>query len=416
MRNRRRVARPAPLLPAAATVYLGSARAGVTLLEVMVSILIMAVGMVSLLTLFPLGALEMARAAKSDRGAAHGRAAFRESQIRGLLDPAMWLDANANPVLDWAGALGPPGANIAGPLPDYAPPYAIDPLAIGYAAATGLVIPGNFPMNNLTTYPAPIIKRLTVNHAPELKRVLVPTPPAPTPAPIPYPLADRIFRSADDLTFHRPDNPEFKPTQVYLRDGGGVPVRTASAGDFSWLLTVSPAFAEMYGGAGILGNASTTRMYTVSVAVFFQRDLNLAAPPAGDNPASERLVLADLAGAGLAGGDVYLRVENPPDTEKRLTIRPNDWLLLIGVLNDGVNFRVIQWYRAATVDDGSDPDGRRITLAGPDFDAARFVDQDTTSPAALPNTTTVHALLFSGCVAVYEKTIVLDGLSPWTGP
>jgi prepilin-type N-terminal cleavage/methylation domain-containing protein len=42
-------------------------RAGVTLLEVLVTIFIMAIGMLSLLVLFPLGALEMARALKDDR-------------------------------------------------------------------------------------------------------------------------------------------------------------------------------------------------------------------------------------------------------------------------------------------------------------------------------------------------------------
>jgi prepilin-type N-terminal cleavage/methylation domain-containing protein len=42
-------------------------RAGVTLLEVLVTIFIMAIGMLALLVLFPLGALEMARALKDDR-------------------------------------------------------------------------------------------------------------------------------------------------------------------------------------------------------------------------------------------------------------------------------------------------------------------------------------------------------------
>lgn len=48
-------------------------RAGATLLEVLVSIFIMGIGLLAILTLFPLGALNMAQAIKSDRAAALGR-------------------------------------------------------------------------------------------------------------------------------------------------------------------------------------------------------------------------------------------------------------------------------------------------------------------------------------------------------
>ena len=42
-------------------------RTGLTLIEVLVSIFIMAIGLLALLTLFPLGALTMAQAIKDDR-------------------------------------------------------------------------------------------------------------------------------------------------------------------------------------------------------------------------------------------------------------------------------------------------------------------------------------------------------------
>lgn len=47
----------------------GTKRAGITLLEVLVAIFIMGIGMLALLTLFPLGALSMARAVRDDRAA-----------------------------------------------------------------------------------------------------------------------------------------------------------------------------------------------------------------------------------------------------------------------------------------------------------------------------------------------------------
>lgn len=44
-----------------------ASQAGVTLVELLVAIIVMGVGMLALLTLFPLGALEMAQAIKDDR-------------------------------------------------------------------------------------------------------------------------------------------------------------------------------------------------------------------------------------------------------------------------------------------------------------------------------------------------------------
>src|SRR5262245_42381387 len=50
----------------------GVIRRGVTLLEVLTAIFIMGVGLLAILTLFPLGALSMAEAVRSDRAAAIG--------------------------------------------------------------------------------------------------------------------------------------------------------------------------------------------------------------------------------------------------------------------------------------------------------------------------------------------------------
>lgn len=56
------------------------ARAGITLVEVLVAIFITGVGLLALLTLFPLGAMEMARATQDDRAAAIARDAATLSE------------------------------------------------------------------------------------------------------------------------------------------------------------------------------------------------------------------------------------------------------------------------------------------------------------------------------------------------
>ena len=56
-------------------------RAGITLIEVLVAIFIMGVGLLPLLTLFPLGAISMARAIKDDRAANIAEEAVAFGQI-----------------------------------------------------------------------------------------------------------------------------------------------------------------------------------------------------------------------------------------------------------------------------------------------------------------------------------------------
>ena len=61
-------------------------QAGVTLLEVLVAIFVMGIGLLALLTLFPLGALEMAEAIKDDRtGSAASNAAMLSDVAKDLL-------------------------------------------------------------------------------------------------------------------------------------------------------------------------------------------------------------------------------------------------------------------------------------------------------------------------------------------
>jgi prepilin-type N-terminal cleavage/methylation domain-containing protein len=135
-----------------------SARPGVTLIEVLVAIFVMAVGLLALLTLFPLGALTMAQAIKDDRcgmNAANVTASFRSAwkalvenagggdpdanlssaMLNGYgqlpdrtgqdgpsypayLDPFGWLTYNGTPYRTWLGGVAPnAAANLPGSVP-----------------------------------------------------------------------------------------------------------------------------------------------------------------------------------------------------------------------------------------------------------------------------------------------------------
>src|SRR3954464_555650 len=83
------------------TIHAGSTpRRGVTLIEVLTAIFIMGVGLLAILTLFPLGALSMARAVRDDRAATIGAnaAAFVSALDPDLRnDPAVVLALNTQP-------------------------------------------------------------------------------------------------------------------------------------------------------------------------------------------------------------------------------------------------------------------------------------------------------------------------------
>src|SRR5438093_7745538 len=67
-------------------------RTGATLTEVLVAIFVMAIGLLALLTLFPLGALSMAQAIKDDRTAHAAKNAFAISQALSFQSDPTILD------------------------------------------------------------------------------------------------------------------------------------------------------------------------------------------------------------------------------------------------------------------------------------------------------------------------------------
>ena len=66
-------------------------RRGVTLLEVLISVFILIIGMLSVAALLPVAAHQMNVAQKLDRGASLGQAAFHDLKVRGDLNPQSWL-------------------------------------------------------------------------------------------------------------------------------------------------------------------------------------------------------------------------------------------------------------------------------------------------------------------------------------
>lgn len=399
------------------------ARRGISLLEVLISMLVLAVGLLGMASLLPIGRFEMTETGKIDRASTLGRASFRDSLVRGYLRPGSWLYANNTPVLaNFTQSLLDPLGN-ARTLPFSL--VVVDPLAVSrlrnLADTFPFTLPPGSPMSPLPG--SPRVDRLTVRSSG-------------TPGPISHLLAQRIFSTNDDVMFEFAPNAELRPRQVYGGQlvTGGPAVMPQYAGDYSWFITVTPPVRAMLPSGNSMADLSTSRQFQASVVVVYKRTISL--DPVGEVP-GERMVWADFTSGGggtsFNGGDVRLRTNANP---KWLEVKPNQWILLTANMNDprlasGVR-PVGAWYRIRSVGEGlldvTSPGGVwfiDVSLDGPDWttipglvpDANSF-DYSASMPAPYNFPTgelpTAHATLVTGVVGVYEKTITLDGASLWS--
>lgn len=104
-------------------------RRGATLVEVLVAIFVMAIGLLALLVLFPLGAVKMAQAIKDDRSAAAANNAFSIGQMRA--NP-IGQDTSVTPAMTSPGTS--PGGNMP-TLTSYTYPAGTPNAGLGYDGA-----------------------------------------------------------------------------------------------------------------------------------------------------------------------------------------------------------------------------------------------------------------------------------------
>ena len=163
-------------------------RPGITLVEVLIAIFIMAIGLLALLTLFPLGALRMAQALQDDRAASAASAGanicdafnMRGDQSFDYINPPP-----ANP------QNFPPASLIGGGFPVYVDPYGV---------ANGS---GTLGASAATTPATPGIQRVVPMVIPHAAPYWTynPGPPPFWTGPNAGPIAARYFTLLDDISF-----------------------------------------------------------------------------------------------------------------------------------------------------------------------------------------------------------------------
>jgi prepilin-type N-terminal cleavage/methylation domain-containing protein len=411
-------------------------RRGVTLLEVLISIFVVAVGLLGIAAMIPLGSFAVIETAKSDRSAALGRSAQHEVRVRKMLE--RMRDDTPAPTARWY-------VDKYDPMDDATPaarqfrltfligqPFAIDPLFATEARVSGTAECFEcFPYRKTGddfAFGHPNLARLQLN----IFAVGVNNPQQQ------LAVLNRIFRWQDDLIFDLDeDDPDRRPRQSNLWSNGAVapyatpaaagpnPLHAQSNDNFTWMLTAVPDPSEL----PITDPATMTphqirailythqqKTYEVSVVTFYKRDFTCNAAA---NVPSERFVEIAFQGTGIGGGDAMLTA---PATdaqgntmteglaEEYLKVKENEWIMVTGFVPEprlspaGGRRRIAKWYRVIRVDDEVEAVAgtftRQITLAGPDW------DNDLVSPTVIAGT--ARATIIDGAIGVYTTTVTLE--------
>lgn len=355
---------------------------------------IIAIGLLGVAAMFPVGVAKVSQAVQSDRASTLGQAAFDEIKTRGLLNPA---DDTTNPR---------PGEWVRPRLHDGVGtgiPVAVDPL--GSAAGDAITGIELFPISS----GAPTLTRVTYPDA-TLSNIVSAS------------LAETVFRARDDLEYTLPDDRDQPAQQMFKRvnplDSSSVALQRQYHGDYSWMFTAVPQIET-----DIYGNLHATGRYTVSVVVFYKRLLVDA-----DNSLSpevpEHMVQVDntpgdgspdgLVVGGLGGVEANLYTNTTVARQYLERIRPGDWALLSAKTTTGTIFK---WYRVTSREDeiqGVGPFTRWVSLAGGDLippsnDWNQWLDADGNGRVEPARGEGVHISLFDGAIAVFERTMGVEG-------
>lgn len=338
-------------------------RRGVSLLEVMFAVIVVAVGLLGSISVLTVASTVAKRGRVNDSVASLGPMAVHDFDARGWRSTSQWVKWNTT-------------TNAWGQYtPGFGESVCIDPRFIAANASTP--VPSSiFPYVPTTAATQVRMSRLTLNNGLGL--------------PMSKVLSDDLFTFAEDLTVLRDDTDKtLAPSQAYTT----LPAAPASLakretdGQYSWMATVSPRI-DRY-------SLSFNNEYVLSVVIFHQRvgfDMSVG---------TEQVYGVSFPGAGVTGGEVLLTGPTEPN------IRSGDWIMLAGrstqhVLNPATGqlslpVPVFGWYRVLDTEAESTPVAggfeRYATLMGRDFS---------------PDTTDHQAFVIAGVAAVYEKTIKLE--------
>jgi hypothetical protein len=510
-------------------------RHAITLLEVLMSMFVLAVGLLSVASLLPVGSFQAARALIDDRKAVLGQNAAREAKTRGVLRPDWWWYANGSPYVTQTSVprsvfgggkvtipAGTITVNPATPTQDSFGSAVSDPAIFGPGPSGGLstnsipltpvcVDPWMFNMGVRNGYTAQVdLFASGGNNSPlRMPRVtLVQNTAGVTQLTAAQQRSsfcnDQSFVSEDDLSYVvDQSNPDTPPARGF--NGNGLPILPSGGpgngtkrnynGQFTWLATIVP----LYGDGVQLVNRNLAML---SIVTFNQRVALPTTPPAGVTERAALAVFKPLSGGintwlyppgkqqndptaaptnninkngstGISAAEIQLvdlsrTAATTADAD--LIVKPGEWIMLATMITEynqnapafkDVNGKTIsqsdpwgwdnspmpptpptppsrpmfRWYRVVSAGPLYPPGQggntskfyvRDVTISGPEWDFSTVAapnvkigaDGNGTPIFARDPKNNNHALFFAfiydGAVAVYERTVRLEGPSMWS--
>ncbi|RCS54555.1 hypothetical protein DTL42_05300 [Bremerella cremea] len=258
-------------------------RRGITLIEVMMSTMVVSLGILGLASLIPLGTHLTNRGTLADRVAILGERAFHEAKARRYFDPSRWINGTTGGTPSSVAATT--GGNSPLPLRQ---PYLIDPMffgANGTHASRRL-----FPYNEEFSF-GDTMQQAETNvsnnnqKAVQMLRLSVNTTPGST-SSLSLPQAKVAFQSDDDLAYERPSDGEQPGFQTFFNrtaaaDTNGPnyygDVKRQAAGEYSWMIMLTP---EPFDLSNV--SALTSSALTANEARWMQPPINIAVDASGN--------------------------------------------------------------------------------------------------------------------------------------
>lgn len=369
-------------------------RSGISLLEVLFSMLLVTVGLFGAIALLPVAAQQAKRGRNADMQSVAGESAVAEFFVRDMNRTSTWI-APADTAYFKAIVNGPQRFDMMGmPLTDGMGNFVYEKRLIDYFPVVGYCIDPMFVdanRANAWTAPSPTAARYFPYYSPDtaatvssdsnpafsirMERITLARSPDNSVASyqlngqpgqsgvdddndgttdmgdldeVGWPLSDdyrypmtaahaqSIFYSEDDLYLDRVKDATVPASQVYSRldDGSGtvVNMRRLTEGNFSWFATLAPRNVNN-------PDPATNDDYTLSIVMMYRRPyttggLNLTDnPPVSTSllPCAERVTEVFWVTGGTGiGGGEILLRARPGREIGDLDVRPGDWIMLTG--------------------------------------------------------------------------------------
>ncbi len=242
---------------------------GITLIEVMMSTMVVSLGILGLVSLIPLGTHLTERGVRADRIASLGPRAFHEARARGVFNPNNWVTQTTTPS----------GQQTLGFMTETQPamlvrqPYLIDPTFFDgtavhpsrrffpypttFARNTSSTTPDGYSDVNITTSwngSTPVNgTSATSNKLIRMWRLGLARAAG---TGLSLAQSKYAFQSNDDLAFERPNDGELSSFQrFYERSGSNV--RRQAMGEYSWMVMLVPEPTELYECRGSVSDTVT---------------------------------------------------------------------------------------------------------------------------------------------------------------